>query len=102
MICHMWKFNVFPGRTDEKKKCADKIAEDIADILGCDVSSVSVVIKDIPADEWKEKVRDADIIPNEKYLIKSQVTHVNKTIVRHSIWKKRKTIKCKGIKTANT
>ncbi|MGE5632755.1 MAG: tautomerase family protein [Caulobacteraceae bacterium] len=61
----------FPGRTDEqKKKCADKIAEDIADILGCSVSSVSVAIKDIPKEEWKEKVWDADIVPNEKYLYK--------------------------------
>jgi 4-oxalocrotonate tautomerase len=59
----------FPGRSDEqKKKCADKIAEDIADILGCKISSVSVVIKDIPEEEWKEKVWDVDIVPNEKYL----------------------------------
>jgi len=61
----------FPGRTDEqKKKCADKIAEDIADILGCSVSSVSVAIIDVPEEEWKEKVWDTDIIPNEKYLYK--------------------------------
>lgn len=61
----------FPGRTDDqKKKCADKIAEDIADILGCDVSSVSVAIKDISKEEWKEKVWDTDIVPNEKYLYK--------------------------------
>ena len=61
----------FPGRTDEqKKKCADKIAEDIADILGCSVSSVSVAIIDVPEEEWKEKVWDTDIIPNDKYLYK--------------------------------
>lgn len=61
----------FPGRTDEqKKKCADKIAEDIADILGCSVSSVSVAIIDVPEEEWKEKVWDTDIIPIEKYLYK--------------------------------
>lgn len=61
----------FPGRTDEqKKKCADKIAEDIADILGCKVSSVSVAIMDVPEEEWKEKVWDADIAPNERYMYK--------------------------------
>ena len=61
----------FPGRTDEqKKKCADKIAYDIADILGCSISSVSVAVIDVPKEEWKEKVWDAEIIPNENHLYK--------------------------------
>lgn len=62
----------FSGRTDEQKtRCAEKIAEDIAEILGCDTSSVSVAIKDIPPEDWKEKVWDADIVPDEKYLYKN-------------------------------
>ncbi|MBQ8315378.1 MAG: tautomerase family protein [Lachnospiraceae bacterium] len=61
----------FSGRTDEQKtRCAEKIAEDIAEILGCDTSSVSVAIKDVPQEDWKEKVWDADIVPDEKYLYK--------------------------------
>lgn len=61
----------FSGRSDEQKtRCAEKIAEDIAEILGCDTSSVSVAIKDIPPEDWKEKVWDADIIPDKKYLYK--------------------------------
>jgi len=61
----------FPDRTEEQKKqCAEKIAEDIAQILGCKISSVSVAIVDIPQDQWKEKVWDAQIIPNAKYLYK--------------------------------
>ncbi|NLM60963.1 MAG: 4-oxalocrotonate tautomerase [Clostridiales bacterium] len=61
----------FPGRTEEQKqRCADKIAEDIADILGCDLSSVSVSIKEIPREEWKEKVWDVDIVPNESNMYK--------------------------------
>ena len=61
----------FSGRTDEQKtRCAEKIAEDIAEILGCETSSVSVAIKDIPPEDWKEKVWDADIVPVEKYLYK--------------------------------
>ena len=61
----------FSGRTNEQKtRCAEKIAEDIAEILGCDTSSVSVAIKDIPREEWKEKVWDADIVPDENYLYK--------------------------------
>lgn len=61
----------FSGRTDEQKtRCAEKIAQDIAEILGCETSSVSVAIKDIPPEDWKEKVWDADIVPDEKYLYK--------------------------------
>ena len=61
----------FSGRTDEQKtRCAEKIAEDIAEILECDTSSVSVAIKDVPQEDWKEKVWDADIVPDEKYLYK--------------------------------
>ena len=61
----------FSGRTDEQKtQCAEKIAEDIAEILGCDISSVSVAIKDIPPEDWKEKVWDANIVPDKKYLYK--------------------------------
>lgn len=47
----------FAGRSDEqKKKCADRIAEVIAETLGCKISSVSVAIKDIPQEDWKEQV----------------------------------------------
>ena len=61
----------FPGRSEEQKKlCAERVAENIAEILGCNVSSVSVVIKDVSEADWKEKVWDANIIPDAKYLYK--------------------------------
>jgi 4-oxalocrotonate tautomerase len=61
----------YPGRTEDvKQKCADKITEVITETLGCDVSKVSVVIKEIPPEEWKEKVWDVDIAPNEKHMYK--------------------------------
>jgi 4-oxalocrotonate tautomerase len=53
-----------------KKECAEKIAEVIAETLGCMMSSVSVAIKDIPEEQWKEKVWDECIIPDEKFLYK--------------------------------
>lgn len=54
----------YPGRTEEqKKRCAEKIAEVVADTLGCSITSVSVAIKEIPAAEWKEKVWDVSIVP---------------------------------------
>ena len=38
----------FSGRTDEQKKlCAQKVSEVIAETLGCKTSSVSVAIKDV-------------------------------------------------------
>ena len=58
------EINCFPGRTEEvKQKCAAKIAEDIADTLGCNLSSVSVTIREIPQADWKDRVWDAKIAP---------------------------------------
>lgn len=61
----------WPGRTGEQKQnCADQVALVVAETLGCDLSSVSVAIKDIAADEWKEKVWDAIIVPDEEFMFK--------------------------------
>ena len=61
----------FSGRTEEqKKRCAESIAEVIAETLGCEVSSVSVAIKDVPEEEWKELVWDASIVPDMEELYK--------------------------------
>ena len=49
------EINCFSGRTDEQKHiCADRVADVIAETLGCKKSSVSVAIKDIPEEEWKK------------------------------------------------
>lgn len=61
----------FAGRSDEqKKKCTDWVAEVIAETLGCEISSVSVAIKDIPQEDWKEQVWDKYIVADEKFLYK--------------------------------
>lgn len=61
----------FAGRTDEQKKeCADKIAEVIADTLGCELTSVSVAIKDVAQADWKDAVWDKYIVPDEKFMYK--------------------------------
>ena len=58
------EINCFPGRTEEvKKKCAEKIAEDVAAALGCKLSSVSVIIREVSQDDWKEQVWDSRIAP---------------------------------------
>lgn len=61
----------FPGRTEEQKELlADKIANDVSEIFRTKLSSVSVTIKDISEEEWKEKVWDVNIVPDEEFLYK--------------------------------
>ena len=45
--------NVWPGRSDEtKKKLANKIALDVADVLEMDTEYVSVAFEEVPEAEW--------------------------------------------------
>lgn len=61
----------FPGRSDEQKTlCAEKVAQAAAEALGCDLSSVSVAIKEVEKENWKKDVWDKQIVPDEKYLYK--------------------------------
>ena len=61
----------FEGRSEEQKRiCAEKVAEVLAETLGCKTSSVSVVIKDIAEEKWKTEVWDKDIIADSKFLYK--------------------------------
>lgn len=61
----------FAGRTDEQKRqCAEKVAEAVAESLGCKLTSVSVAVKDVPPEEWKAEVWDKNIVPDEPYLYK--------------------------------
>ena len=61
----------YPGRNDEQKReCAEKIAEVMAQTLGCKASSVSVSFSDVAPEDWKEKVWDAKIKPNMDSLSK--------------------------------
>ena len=61
----------FPGRTEEQKKlCAKKISEVIAETLGCKLTSVSVAIKDVSEASWKEEVWDKEIKADKNYLFK--------------------------------
>ena len=56
----------FPGRTEEQKtKCAEEVTKAIAETMGCNESSVSVDIKEIAQDDWKDQVWDEEILPLE-------------------------------------
>ena len=57
------EINCYPGRTEEiKKDCAEKVASLVAGSLGCNLSSVSVSIKEIPQEEWKDKIYDGRLM----------------------------------------
>ena len=61
----------YPGRTEEvKTKCAEAVAKDISETMGCDTSSVSIAIKEIGKEDWKAKVWDTQITPEMDSLYK--------------------------------
>lgn len=61
----------YPGRTEEqKKRLADKIAEDVAEIFETKPESVSVAIEDVQQEDWKEQVWDREIAPKRGRLYK--------------------------------
>ena len=47
---------------DKTEKKLRKIAEDIAATLGCNLSSVSVTIREVAEEDWKAKVWDEKIM----------------------------------------
>ena len=55
----------FPGRSEEvKQACADKRAADVAETLGVNLSSVSVAIREVPKEDWKN-LYDNEIMTEE-------------------------------------
>jgi len=61
----------YPGRSEEQKRlCAEKVAQTAAEALGCKLSSISVAIKEIEKENWKKDVWDKQIVLGEKYLYK--------------------------------
>ena len=61
----------YPGRTEEqKRRCAEEVTKAISETMGCDASSVSIAIKEIEKEEWKAKVWDTQIAPEQEDLYK--------------------------------
>ena len=53
---------LWPGRSEEQKhELADRIAEDVVDVLHYGKESVSVGFEEISAQDWAEKVYRPDI-----------------------------------------
>ena len=54
----------YPGRTEEvKTKCAEAVAKAVSETMGCNITAVSVAIKEIEKEAWKPAVWDAQIAP---------------------------------------
>jgi len=65
------ELSCYPGRTEEQKKlCAEKIAQAITETMGCDLSSVSIAIKEVQKEDWKEQIWEPRIVADEKDLYK--------------------------------
>ncbi|MBO4637077.1 MAG: tautomerase family protein [Clostridiales bacterium] len=61
----------YKGRPEDVlRKCADKVASDVAELLGCDLSSVSVAVKEYEKEDWKPQVWDTEIAPEMETLYK--------------------------------
>lgn len=54
---------LWPGKTEQQKaRLAQKIAEDVMEVLHYGEESVSVALEEVPASEWAEKVYQPDIV----------------------------------------
>ena len=63
---------MFPRKNRKSKKIVCwKSFRVIAETLGCKNSSVSVAIKDVPEEKWKEEVWDKSIIEEKEFLYKN-------------------------------
>ncbi|MDO5773312.1 MAG: tautomerase family protein [Spirochaetales bacterium] len=58
---------MFPGRNDEiKKNLAEKLAKAASKELGRGIEHFSVSVEDVPQDEWKERIFDKIVDPDNK------------------------------------
>jgi len=66
MIVKMW-----PGKSEQQKtRLAQKIAEDVMNVLHYGEESVSVSIEEVAADDWAEEVYKPDIVNSAGKLYK--------------------------------
>jgi 4-oxalocrotonate tautomerase len=62
---------LWPGQSEQQKQqLAEKITQDIQDVLGYGKESVSVAFDEISSRDWAEKVYKRDILKNPEKLYK--------------------------------
>ena len=58
---------MYPGRNDElKKKLAEALVKTAAEVLQREPEHFSASVQDIPQEEWKERVYNSAVDPNNK------------------------------------
>lgn len=61
----------YPGKTEEqKRKLAEKITEDIMEIMEAGEEGISIVIEEIPEEEWENIVWKKEISNKREMLYK--------------------------------
>ena len=56
---------LWPGKSEEQKtQLAEKIAQDVMDVLHYGEESVSVGFEEIPSRKWRDEVYQPDILKN--------------------------------------
>jgi 4-oxalocrotonate tautomerase len=62
---------LWPGQSEERKaRLAERIAQDVIDVLGYGEESVSVAMEEIRAEDWAESVYKPDIVDKPMQLYK--------------------------------
>ena len=62
---------LWPGKSEQQKtRLAEKITEDVMEVLNYGEESVSVAFEEVPAQDWEERVYRPDIVSNPEKLYK--------------------------------
>jgi 4-oxalocrotonate tautomerase len=62
---------LWPGKSeDQKRRLAERIAQDVMDVLGYGEESVSVALEEVKPEDWAEKVYKPDIVNKPEQLYK--------------------------------
>jgi 4-oxalocrotonate tautomerase len=62
---------LWPGKSEaQKNRLAERIAQDVMDVLNYGDESVSVAFEEVSAKDWKEKVYKPDILSQPEKLYK--------------------------------
>jgi 4-oxalocrotonate tautomerase len=62
---------LWPGKSEaQKSRLAERIAQDVMDVLGYGEESVSVAMEEVEARDWAEKVYKPDIVSKPDQLYK--------------------------------
>ena len=62
---------LWPGKSEaQKSRLAERIAQDVMDVLGYGQESVSVAMEEVEAQDWAEKVYKPDIASKPEHLYK--------------------------------